>query len=1673
MERKDPVHPPPVDWRLRIFLEIHGSIFRLFYYIQGMKIASLETVNTLAWIRIKTAARLILPVLLLCSVLPARPVDLSDIQSAAERLMELYASAPPSSLRKASPMQIEQIQSYQPAESPASGGYLVLLAPAGFAVFTADTRMPPVIAYSFSSSWHTEKRRGNPIGNLIDGMLARLMRERNDLSKTRQLENETAWKQLLGSDGTTLTSETLKQWPEPGTTATDGWLESQFYQSSPFNLLCPLDPETGYRTYTGCVATAMAQVLHYHEDIGDVTFDAADRYSTTTRSIAIDQDSTRADFPSFHRLNTLLDDIRRKYPGGGILGNHDLAALSFAAGVSVEMDFTSQTSTAGTERAAQALKQHFGYSQAEYIYLNPNSQEPSPIYHRIKNDMMNGLPAILSIHSDLEGHAIVCDGYNTDGFFHLNYGWGAGQPVPIKEAWFLIPEELGSVYHEITGGIVNIRPDPEEPVLAVQADTLNLGIIQMGRITASDSLILTCSGETTVTVEDITVSSPFSVSLSADFNTALAPFSMNPGDSRVVYVRFQPERFEPVARDLIIAWYGNSMEQPAPETCFLHCVVTGTGIPQNSTAVQETEISGNWTKDHSPYIIFSAIEIPAGQTLSVESGVEILFTGPYLWIIGENSRLVCRGTEEAPVFIHAADSTVPWGGMLFSHSSADDSLLYCRIEDISDLDISRGAVSVRHCSPFFSHCRFQNNRSTWRGLLDFAGSESAISFCSFINNTVPYGLIRASESTLQIRNTLITENQTDQYGLITSFRSVIDMNHDSVARNRTGRLFHLNQESRIHVLNSIVWDNETEGFSPRESYGVQTYQLDYTCFDTSAADWTFWKSNRHAIRIPGGSNIFTDPLWMEHASPAFLLQENSPCIDAGDPADPVESEPFPHGYRVNLGAYGGTADAQITSGPAAAVLPARLDFGNLSQPETDRKTVLLANGGTTAFQVTHLFLTDGRVFQLSDGPDQMRSVNLPVTLWPGQTDSVTLIFRPDYRYTHHNADTLVLITSGSDTVRTPVSGSARSGTDIAGGELDGWLTRQNQPFHIYGDIVVPAGKTLIMEPGIHCYFMGPYSITVKPEGCLKAEGSISDSICFTGMNPSTSWRGINFIHTRADNRLSYCVFQDCIRPMNAYCTNEFNSPLCGVGALLVDESTLSLSHSSFTANQGRSGGAVYSSDSDISISHCFFKLNTANRGGAVFLSNPSREAHQVSIRNVLLTGNFAYETGGGFYINLPGCTCEINHATIVQNTAIDQGGGMHLEGRNELLVQNSILWQNNAFEGTEISLEASEKTLILRYSTIDTLSDNWRVLNPAFYSYATDAALELAEGNQTDDPLFTDPENGIFTLRARSPCIDAGDPEAVEDIEDPGRLRFALSPARGTVRNDMGAFGGGSLPLANYILPGVGWHLLGFSMRRQTFCLQNCLPQTETAWIWDSSGNRYVETDTIGSQQGFWIRTETGFTGTVGGLPVYQDTLHLSRGWHLISGISESLPVSAVQTLPEHSLAAAYAWNAETQQYTSVGTMKPGMGVWVAIFRECDLVMDSKHADDTYLPKISGFLEGDFARHFGSTPPPPPEIQSGESLPVAFDLQPNVPNPFNGTTTLRYQISKPVHVKIEIFNLLGRHVRTCVDEDHEPGRYRFSWTGTNTHGFQVPSGIYFCRMTAAAYCKIQKMIRIN
>jgi hypothetical protein len=88
-------------------------------------------------------------------------------------------------------------------------------------------------------------------------------------------------------------------------------------------------------------------------------------------------------------------------------------------------------------------------------------------------------------------------------------------------------------------------------------------------------------------------------------------------------------------------------------------------------------------------------------------------------------------------------------------------------------------------------------------------------------------------------------------------------------------------------------------------------------------------------------------------------------------------------------------------------------------------------------------------------------------------------------------------------------------------------------------------------------------------------------------------------------------------------------------------------------------------------------------------------------------------------------------------------------------------------------------------------------------------------------------------------------------------------------------------------------------------------------------------------------------------------------------------------------------------------------------------------------------------------------------------LHQNSPNPVESHTAVHYEIARTCNVRLKVYNAQGQMVRSLVEERKSPGRYSAYWDGSNSAGDKVSSGVYFCRMEAADFSSVKKMLVVR
>ncbi len=323
--------------------------------------------------------------------------------------------------------------------------YVFDLHPQGYIVVPGYNTLPPVLAYSFTSSF---SEAGTLLCDLVKADIILRLTHSSEIHEKIIEENKDLWNSYLNFNPLVL-DDFFSQWPKEGATSSEGWLETEWHQNSPYNDFCPMDLVNSQRSVAGCPSVAIAQILNYHQTTNNVQFnDSDDYYHSWGNYYWIDDNFETYDFPPFPQLNSYLDTLVLHYQNEETLTDEDKAALTFACGVAAQQVYSSSVSgTFGVDQAYDAYQRFFFDDCVLLTDDNPDA------YERVQENIMNGLPVHLAVITEdgKSGHNLVIDGYNDEGYYHLNFGWGGSY-----DGWYKIPEELPYELTVLEGVIVDI-----------------------------------------------------------------------------------------------------------------------------------------------------------------------------------------------------------------------------------------------------------------------------------------------------------------------------------------------------------------------------------------------------------------------------------------------------------------------------------------------------------------------------------------------------------------------------------------------------------------------------------------------------------------------------------------------------------------------------------------------------------------------------------------------------------------------------------------------------------------------------------------------------------------------------------------------------------------------------------------------------------------------------------------------------------------------------------------------------------------------------------------------------------------------------------------------------------------------------------------------------------------
>ena len=759
----------------------------------------------------------------------------------------------------------------------------------------------------------------------------------------------------------------------------------------------------------------------------------------------------------------------------------------------------------------------------------------------------------------------------------------------------------------------------------------------------------------------------------------------------------------------------------------------------HATDVSGTVPASTWTASGSPYRVTGTITVPAGNTLTIEAGVDVLFDADVAFIV--EGALRVHGTETDSVrFLKG--TAAEWGGIRISGGDSS-SFTYARISDGkaqgSGPDGNGGGL---HCVGSgtrlrLDQCRVSNNAAaTWGGGL-YSGDSSVVWLqnCTFRSNVASSGggIASYGSSSLMASTCALTDNEAEYGGgLFSRADATAELIGCTLRSNDAtdsgGAVFNYD---RAHVLlgSCTICENVSHGSG---GGGVRN-------FAASAVLRTCLLSGNRAP-IYGGA--------IDNVSSASI--DVSGCTIAGNSAQ-------------NGGGIHSYDDV------AASVSSSILYSNGTSQIDADQ----------SALTVSHSCIQGGIPEGVADGGGNISSDPLFST----------------------NPDSAYHLTAGSPCIGTGTDGSDMGAFPFAG-RISGLLntatwTAESSPHRISAPCTLVAGATLTIEAGVDVLFDADVAFIV--EGALRVHGTETDSVRFL-KGTAAEWGGIrisggdssSFTYARISDGHAdggsldgagggvCCSGPDTRLTMN-HCTVSNNVAEGGGGGVCnSDSGAVMLTDCMISGNSASGGGGLLNSySSSMALKGCLVTGNTAYSGGGVaneagilmFRAASSRRARSqsggsgtVTLTKCILTGNSA--SFGGAIINWS--TATLTNCTLGGNSATEYGGGL-CNYTGTATLENCILWGDSPHEIARMGVFSGGSVF---YGTI--------TVSHSCIQGGIPEGVADGGGNVSSDPLFSTNPDSAYHLTAGSPCIDAGgvssdlDPDGA--VADMGAYYFHQEP---------------------------------------------------------------------------------------------------------------------------------------------------------------------------------------------------------------------------------------------------------------------------------------------------------
>ncbi len=653
------------------------------------------------------------------------------------------------------------------------------------------------------------------------------------------------------------------------------------------------------------------------------------------------------------------------------------------------------------------------------------------------------------------------------------------------------------------------------------------------------------------------------------------------------------------------------------------------------------------------------------------------------------------------------------------------------------------------------------------------------------------------------------------------------------------------------------------------------------------------------------------------------------------------------------------------------------------------------------------------------------------------------------------------------------------GTEVGGVLSENTVWSSNYLYIVTANVLVPEGIRLTIEPGTEIWFANDRYLRV--DGELVAIGTENEPIIFTSNDPNAapgSYQGIKFTDSAVDA--------------------QFDS-----SGNYLSGSTIQYAEIKYAGQvpPGGDGGAIFVESASPYLAHNYVHDN--NWGGIVLVSSSARVEYNLISSNYGLGGlrlhSFSglarYNTlrgnhtdrAGGIYVDYSDGRIEYNLIVGNYSADTDGGGGMFVSGSNAQIRYNVLSQNRNESRGGAVSF-AYEDRSTFEYNTV---VNNYG----GIVLYSSQPVIRynnILHNHRAGFPYEIEqyiPFSGLSSLdvNAIRNYWGTSDSDSLSkwiwdfyDDFDLGKVNADSAASEPIPRAP------GFLHRVDITPPSpIGSETVQFNLTfstpmdiqtqpRVTFGVAEPYTQHRISGDWVDSlhwqgeyqvtvmtgdGINYLRVADARSKNGLKIPDDHWFSFVINamGASSVDFTAEARDGYVELEWSSPGL---------EELLGYNMYRFEQINDTTFSDTIQINENLITDTTYQDTRIENGKVYFYMYTAVRTDFKESDFSNAVSVTAIS--GLNHATELPRKFARRPNYPNPFNPITTIAYDLPRAVHVKLIIYDVLGRKVATLVDREQPAGRYRLVWNAAG-----ASSGIYFYSLQAGDFKQIRKMVLLR